>query len=73
MSQSYDVLAVAGIRHLSTLDDTGGGVATPLCVSELSVVELSRKDQQTAVDETRIGCVFVCPRSQFDPVIRGQM
>ena len=24
MSQSYDVLALAEIRHLSTLDDTGG-------------------------------------------------
>ena len=45
------MLTLAGTRHFAILDGSRGGGCDPPGVSKLSVVELSRKDWQIALDE----------------------
>ena len=64
-------LTIAGARHFTILDATGGG-GNPLCVSKLSVVKLSENIADCAGWVMAIGGAFFDPMSKFDPVMRGQ-
>ena len=58
------ILTLARIRCFTTFGRTGGGgvSATPLGVSQRSVVELSGKDQQIALAEySRLVLLFLAP------------